>query len=53
MVGMPAMRYFTLVGESVGACEFRLFYARPWEFKIDDLASSKYIRKIVIPITIV
>ena len=52
MVGMPAMRYYTLEGESEGSCEFRLFYARPWEFNIDDLVNSKYGRKIVIPLNI-
>ena len=50
MVGMPAMRYYTLEAESPGSCEFRLYYARSWEFSVD---ASDYARKIVIPITIV
>ena len=34
MVGMPSMRYYTVVGESPGNCEFRIYYARPWEFSL-------------------
>ena len=53
MVGMPSTRYYTLVGEEPGVCEFRLYYARPWEFSFTDVVNSKYVRKIVIPVTVI
>ena len=53
MVGMPSTRYYTISGEENGVCEFRVYYARPWEFSFDDVNNSKYVRKIVIPVTII
>ena len=53
MVGMPSMRYFTLEGEKAGSCEFRIYYARPWEFNLSDIANSSYGRKVIVPIFVV
>ena len=51
MVGAPSRRYFTLTANGTGSCQFRLFYARPWEFSFEDEAGSAYIKKIEIPVT--
>ena len=53
MVGAPSRRYFTLTANGLGSCEFRLFYARPWEFSFDNEAGSAYVQKIVIPLTVI
>ena len=35
-VGAPGTKHFIFTGISEGSCEFRMAYARPWEFKWGD-----------------
>ena len=53
MVGLPNHRYITLHGEDLGICEFKMAYARPWEFDWRDSAKSKYAQKVIIPIEVI
>ena len=52
MFGGSGTKYFTLAALSQGECDFKMVYARGWEFKWGDEITNPNIRLIQIPISV-
>ena len=52
-VGAPGTRYFTLTGVGKGECDFKMAYARPWEFSwSDETTINSAVELVQFPVTV-
>ena len=51
-MGSPEIKEFSIEALNEGKCEFRIAYARPWEFEFNGENGKKEMRLIEIPLMV-